>query len=57
MDSKYVFKKMCGARKKRHSSKYKALLKIKEDIAKGYYEEGDKHPYKCPYCGFWHVGG
>lgn len=55
---KYVYDKVCD-KKKKHRSKWAAERQIREDIAKGRYEEGDKHPYLCPFedCNSWHVGG
>lgn len=53
---KYAYKKMCD-RKKKHKSRFKALEQIRQDVARKKYEEGDKHVYDCPLCGYWHVGG
>ncbi len=55
MSFKFVVKKMCG--KKKHSSLYKAKNQIRYDLKRKLYEEGDKHPYYCPFCNYWHVGG
>lgn len=52
---KYAWSKVCDSKKK-HRSRWLAQNQIREDIKKDYYDEGDKHPYDCPLCGFWHVG-
>lgn len=53
---KYAYRKMCD-RKKKHKSKWAAQQQIRLDIARKLYEQGDKHAYSCPLCGYWHVGG
>lgn len=53
---KYAYKRVCDG-KKAHPSRFRALEQIRKDIARKRYEEGDKHPYNCPLCGKWHVGG
>lgn len=53
---KYTYKRMCD-RKRKHKSRWAAEVWMKRDIAKKLYDEGDKHVYSCPLCGYWHIGG
>jgi hypothetical protein len=52
-----TYKKTCKGKRK-HNSRYAAEQWIRNDIKRGLYEEGDKHPYLCPYedCQKWHIG-
>lgn len=47
--------RMCG-RKKEYSSEKDALQRIKSKAKRGYIISDNIRIYKCPYCGWYHVG-
>lgn len=56
MSSKRRVRASSCTSKIRHSNREDSIVHIKKLVNSANFRDGYLHPYKCNYCGGWHVG-